>query len=109
MEKLEELEKSQEILKLSEVMFRSVIETAVYAIIISDGDGNIVSWNRSAEKLFGYSFSEISGKPLNRLIPEWLCSDQSEGLLQASPESGVRDTCKSVEQFGVRKDGTEFP
>ena len=58
-----------ETLRESENRFRSVVESANDAIILIGHTGEIMSWNRSAETIFGYSEGEILGKPLSTLFP----------------------------------------
>ena len=45
------------------------MESAEDAIIGKNLDGTIVSWNRGAEKLYGYSDVEIIGKSISLLMP----------------------------------------
>ncbi len=47
-----------------------MMDTTLYAIITIDDSENIVMANRAAGKLFGYKIDELTGKPLNILIPE---------------------------------------
>jgi PAS domain S-box-containing protein len=47
----------------------SVAETSEDAIITKDLDGIITSWNKGAERIFGYAADEMIGKPINLLIP----------------------------------------
>ena len=57
-------------LEISTSRFRSVVDAAYDAIITIDQEHNITLFNRAAEFLFGYSQSEMIGRPLSRLIPE---------------------------------------
>jgi PAS domain S-box-containing protein len=47
----------------------SVVETSDDAIITKDLNGIITSWNKGAERVFGYEASEVIGKPVSLLIP----------------------------------------
>jgi PAS domain S-box-containing protein len=49
---------------------RAVAETSEDAIITKDLNGIITSWNKGAERIFGYEGHEVIGKPVSLLIPE---------------------------------------
>ena len=63
-------ERAEQSLTESEHRFQSLVESATDAIVVANGRGIIVSWNRAASRLFGYSVEEILGQPLTLLMPE---------------------------------------
>lgn len=48
----------------------AILQQTTDAVVGTDLDGNIFSWNRGAEALFGYAMEEVAGKPANLLAPE---------------------------------------
>ncbi len=94
-------------LRESEARYRSVAQSAADAIVSIDSAGNIVSWNLSAERLFGYSEAEISGQPLIWLLPLRYRAGHVAGMAQV--DGARRVVGKTVEVEGRHKDGHEFP
>ena len=58
----------------------SIVESSDDAIISKGLDGIITSWNRGAERLFGYTAEEVIGKSVTILIPEDRMNEEPEIL-----------------------------
>jgi PAS domain S-box-containing protein len=96
-------------LRESEARFRSITQSATDAIISADSDDNIISWNRGAQIIFGYTEEEVSGKSLIIIIPERYREAHKKGLERVNSTGETRIIGKTVEMVGVKKDGSEFP
>ncbi|MCZ7362783.1 MAG: PAS domain-containing protein, partial [Candidatus Methanoperedens sp.] len=55
---LTESKRAEEALRESEIKFRSITQSATDAIISADSDDNIISWNKGAQTIFGYTEEE---------------------------------------------------
>jgi len=93
----------------SEARLRAVTETAHDAIIAADGDGNIAYWNPGAAHMFGYTASEVVGRPLTLLMPERYQDDHRRGIQRYAETAEAHVIGRTVELHGRRKDGNEFP
>ncbi|KCZ72009.1 PAS domain S-box [Candidatus Methanoperedens nitroreducens] len=96
-------------LERSEKRFRSVVQAASDAIISTDSSGNIISWNRGAQVVFGYSEEEVLGKSLIILMPERYRDAYLRKLEQARSTRESKIIGRTFESHGLRKDGGEFP
>ena len=59
--------------------FETLVSQIGEAVIISDRDENILFWNASAERVFGYSSDEALGKTLSIITPERFRERHSKG------------------------------
>src|SRR6476646_6643033 len=66
-EKFRVLEQAQ---RDSEAQIHAILDTAVDAIITIDERGRMESFNRAAQKLFGFAPSEVIGQNVKMLMPE---------------------------------------
>lgn len=80
----------------------AIVEFSDDAIISKDTDGIIISWNKGAERLFGYTAGEAIGKPITMVIPEYLLGEEPE-ILERIRKGERIDHYETVRR---RKDGT---
>jgi PAS domain S-box-containing protein len=71
--------------------------------------GKIIYWNNAAEKIFGYSKDEISGKQITQLMPARFIEAHQKGINRVISMEKSSVTEKTYETVGLRKDGCEFP
>jgi PAS domain S-box-containing protein len=90
------LERQTEVLSKAEQRFRSLLEAAPDAMIISSEDGRISLVNSQVEVLFGFKRDELIGKSILALVPRWT------GQSISAPGA-------ARELWGRRKNGIEFP
>jgi two-component system, cell cycle sensor histidine kinase and response regulator CckA len=83
------------------VRLAAIVSSSSDAIIGKTLDGVITSWNAAAERIFGYSRSEMAGQSVFKLIPEEL--HESERAVLARLRRG--ETVELSETERIRKDG----
>jgi PAS domain S-box-containing protein len=59
--------------------------------------------------MFGWSDTEVVGKPLWVIVPERFRSAHEEGLARVVASGETKIIGKTVEVFGLHKSGNEFP
>ena len=88
--------------QLSESRFlASIVESSDDAIIGVNLDGSIASWNRGAERLYGYPAEEVIGRPKALLVPP----DRSGELPRLLEEVGKGVRILTFESKRLAKDG----
>ncbi|NMG06996.1 hybrid sensor histidine kinase/response regulator [Brasilonema sp. UFV-L1] len=107
---LAERQLTQEALRLSQARFAGILEIADDAIISIDASQRITLFNQGAEKIFGYTASEVIGQPLELLLPsKYTCVHRQHVARFANSTGKARRMGERSEIFARRKDGTEFP
>lgn len=92
-----------------EARYKILAETASEVIITVDETANIVFANRAAEAVFGYGAGELSGQPLQLLVPQHLRTAHHSGFHRYLQTGTRRVTARSVELPGLHKDGHTVP
>jgi PAS domain S-box-containing protein len=87
-------------------LFRLLVENIKdYAIFVTDPEGRVRSWNPGAERLLGYSASEIIGQPASLFsTPE----NNDEQVVQREMDKAVETGRGEDDRWHVRKDGSRF-
>src|SRR5688572_2515918 len=99
----------EERLRASEEQWRSVIESAVDAIVVIDARGHIEAFNPAAERLFGYDAGDVIGQNVRMLMPSPY-REEHDGYLTRYMETGkAKIIGLGREVTGMRRDGTTFP
>src|SRR5690242_5720627 len=93
----------------SDAQIRAILDTAVDAIITIDERGRMESFNRAAQKLFGFQPNEVIGKNVKMLMPEPYRGEH-DGYLSSYLRTGKAKIIGiGREVTGLKKDGTTFP
>ncbi|MDB5014184.1 MAG: domain S-box protein [Daejeonella sp.] len=88
-----------------QAILAAIIDTSDDAIISKTLAGIITSWNKAAEKMFGYTEAEIAGKHISILIPKNRL--QEEDIIIGNISKGNK--VDHFETVRLKKDGTEVP
>ena len=90
----------------SERRFRLLVQGVTdYAIYMLSSEGRVTNWNAGAERIKGYTASEIVGEHFSRFYTE---EDVDIGLPQKALETARREGRYEAEGWRRRKDGSRF-
>ena len=79
----------------------AIVESSDDAIIGKTLDGDIVTWNTGAERLYGYTAGEVMGKPISILVPHGILDELPEILMKIKSGEAVAH----LETQRLTKDG----
>ncbi|RME41277.1 MAG: PAS domain S-box protein, partial [Caldilineae bacterium] len=90
--------------------YAAVLDIAPEAIISINEKQEIISFNKSATRIFGYQPDEVLGRPLDILLPERFVASHRQHVRDFEASAvNARLMGERQEIVGRRKDGTEFP
>lgn len=98
-----------EIARRAQHELRALLDAAVDGVIVISHDGTIESFNRAAERLFGFASAEVIGKPVGLLMPEPYRASHPAYVknYQETGRARIIGTGREVE--ARRQDGSVFP
>lgn len=79
----------------------AIVDSSADAIVSKDLNGMVQTWNRAAERLFGYSADEMIGASIARVIPEDRLAEEEEVLARIRRGEAI----EQFETVRIRKDG----
>jgi PAS domain S-box-containing protein len=91
-----------------EALTRAIVKDAADGILTIDSAGNILSFNRTAEHIFGYSADEVLGNNINMLMPEPFHSEHNDYLQKYLTSGQKKIIGVGREVSGKRKGGEIF-
>ena len=105
----EELKANEHRLQANQTRLNSIMNSVLDAVIAIDSAGIIQTYNRAAERIFGYSVTETIGQNISMLMPEPHRGRHDGHIARylSSHESSSIGALREME--GRRKDGTTFP
>ncbi|MBI4507404.1 MAG: PAS domain S-box protein, partial [Chloroflexi bacterium] len=104
-----ELEQTDVRRQQTEAQYRSLVELAPDAVVVSDRDGRIVLVNSAAEWLFGYRRDELLGRPVETLMPEDLRQRHVDQRAAYYAGVAAKPMGVGIEYRCLRGDGRAFP
>ncbi len=101
---IEELKCAEAAVRDTQEQFRLFVENVhEYALVQTDRQGMITSWNPGAERLFGYTSAEVLGRHFTRLLNPEHGQKMQEEFAEVSEGKKTEDA-----QWLTRQDGTRF-
>ncbi|WP_181706309.1 two-component system sensor histidine kinase NtrB [Chthonobacter rhizosphaerae] len=94
---------------VSEARFASVLDTAADGIVVIDERGVILAFNKSCERLFGYTAEEAIGQNVKIIMPPSYAVEHDRYISHYRRTGERRIIGIGREVAGMHRDGTIFP
>src|SRR5262249_20698341 len=100
---------AEDTLRQSEQRIRTLLDSVTDAVVGIDTSGRIQLVNHQTEERFGYTEHELTGEPVEMLLPERLREPHARHRTDYLTAPQARPMGVGLELSGLRKDGSEFP
>jgi two-component system, LuxR family, sensor kinase FixL len=96
-------------LKKNEALAQSILDSSADAIITVNKKGDILSFNKTGAKMFGYEKEELIGKNVKILMPLPYRDDHDNYMKRYLETGSAQIIGKGRELQGIKKNGKVFP
>lgn len=94
----------------SEERLRSVLNSAMTAVVVIDAHGKILDWNARAEKMFGWTRDEVLNQDMaNIIIPEHRRESHWKGMSNYNTTGFAKVLDQLMEMEALHRSGKIFP
>ena len=102
---------AHEELELASQQTSLILENATDAIMTVDDAQRVIRFNPEAEKIWGFSASEVLGKEMTMLLPEHVRESHLSHIhrFREAERNGVSMEDRGLQLAGLRKNGQQFP
>lgn len=90
---------------LGPATWAELVERLPDAVVVADAAGTITYWNAAAERLFGWSAAEATGRNLDLIVPERLRARHWAGWHHAVATGRLREDRSLLEVPALHKEG----
>ena len=88
------------------VDLRQLIAAVGDAVVVTDGDSRVLTWNPACERMFGYTEREALGQSLDMIIPERLRKRHGDGYAQTMRTGETKYGTTLLRVPAVHRDGS---
>jgi len=88
-------------------IYEAIVKNATDAVIVTDFEGNIISWNQSATSIFGYSEQEVLGKYVHDVLPVYELRERADHAFKRFQNNNAQGPLigKGIHVKGLTKHG----
>lgn len=96
-------------IRRSEIRYRSIFDSSVVSVVVTNRKHNIVEWNEGSHRIFGYTFAEATQLKSVELVPKRLRTEYQNSFIKNDSINFPFEKNIVHESLGLRKNGEEFP
>ena len=99
----------KQVAEFAHLALDNLFEVSPDAIFVTDAQGVIRAANARAVELFGHTQAELTGQPIENLVPERFRRHHPSHRENYNAHPRARQMGAAMNLYGLRKDGSEFP